>query len=65
MVTAHHKSSALGFLLLGPDGTHELAIGDIFEAMFGDVCLVDDFDSVGALYLAVHTISKVAAFVGR
>jgi len=51
------KVCAIGFLLLGLDGAHELAIGDILEAIVGDGFLVHKFDGVGAFYMSTHTIS--------
>jgi len=38
-VPTHYKVRAIGSLLLGLDGAHELAIGDILEVIVGDVFL--------------------------
>jgi hypothetical protein len=43
-VPAYYKAGAIGFLLLGSDSAHKLAICDVLQSIVGDVFLAHKFD---------------------
>jgi hypothetical protein len=46
-------------------GADEFYVGDILEAVIGDLRFGDKFDGVGTLYPSAYTLCKVSEFIGR
>ena len=63
-VASHGCTRAVGFLLFRANGANKLYVGNIFEAVTGDLSFGYEFNCVGTLDLSTYTLRKASKFIG-
>ena len=63
-VAAHGCTRAVGFLLFRVNGANKLYVGNIFEAVTGDLSFGYELNCVGSLYSFPYTLRKASEFIG-
>ena len=63
-VATHGCTRAVGFLLFHANGANKLYVGNIFEAVIGDLSFGYEFNCVGTLDSSTDTLRKASKFIG-